>query len=143
VVGVTRLGVSKLMGCGEEETNAVWTTGLGGEGDEEEEEELSSFAARKGGGKDKGTLVRTMLFLLATLVDGLGLLELPMGLAKPLLLPARPLALGVITAMLLTSSLDEADGEVRIAAALSRTDGTLSSNCSVVLARGIRCGLGG
>jgi hypothetical protein len=134
-VGVTRFGGSELTCCWGEEVNAVWTTGLGGE-------ELTSFGAKNGGGKDKGTLVRTILFLFATLVEGLGLLELPMGLAKPLLLPARPLA-GVITAMLLTSSLDEADGEVRMAAALSRTDGTLSSSCSVVLERGIRCGLGG
>jgi hypothetical protein len=98
---------------------------------------LISLAAGNGGGNDKGTLVSAILFLFAALVEGLGLLELPIGLAKPLRLPIRPFA-GVMTETLETSSSGAVEEVVRIAAALSRTDGTLSSSCSVVLARGMR-----
>ena len=110
----------------------------------------SLWFAEKGGGKDKGTLVRTRLFLFAAaLVDGLGLLELPMGLVSPLLLPAAIIPLvvaGMMTAILdrdvASSGLAEVDA-ARTAAALSSTEGTLSSSCSVVFDRGIRWGFGG
>jgi hypothetical protein len=66
---------------------------------------------------------------------GLRLLILPIGLVKPLRRPAS--MQGATTAI---SSDTEA---VRIAAALSRTEGTLCSSCSVVFERGIRCGFRG
>lgn len=68
---------------------------------------------------------------------GLLLLRLPMGLAKPLLRSktSRMDAAGETTATsFATSSLPI---PIRIVAALSKTEGTECSSCSVVLARGI------
>jgi hypothetical protein len=68
---------------------------------------------------------------------GLRLLKLPIGLVKPLRRPGS--AHGATTE---TSSPVVMDA-VRISAALSRTEGTLCSSCSVVFERGIRCGFVG
>jgi hypothetical protein len=68
---------------------------------------------------------------------GLRLLKLPIGLVKPLRRPGS--AHGATTE---TSSPVVMDA-VRISAALSRTEGTLCSSCSVVFERGMRCGLVG
>jgi len=69
---------------------------------------------------------------------GLLLLRLPIGLAKPLLrsTTSRMDAVGETTET--SSSLPI---PARMVAALSKTDGTECSSCSVVLARGILCGL--
>ena len=91
-------------------------------------------------------MLSSKLVLLWLTVVGLGLLllKLPMGLATPLLLPVLPANNPVAGATtLILSSSREPCGEARIAAALSRTEGTLWSSCSVVLERGVRCGLGG
>ena len=71
---------------------------------------------------------------------GLRLLKLPIGLANPLLLPAywSPDVAGVTTAI--WSPASGSWMPVRMVAAESSTEGTDSSNCSVVLARGMRCG---
>jgi hypothetical protein len=68
---------------------------------------------------------------------GLRLLKLPIGLVKPLRRPGS--AHGATTEI----SSDDVREAVRISAALSRTEGTLCSMCSVPLLRGIRCGFGG
>jgi hypothetical protein len=68
---------------------------------------------------------------------GLRLLKLPIGLVNPLRRPAS--RHGATTAI---SSEGESEA-VRIAAALSSTEGTLCSSCSVVLERGMRWGFGG
>lgn len=76
---------------------------------------------------------------------GLLLLRLPIGLANPL--PAclwgwrasNVVGEGATTA----TSSSAGREEVMTSAALSRTEGTACSSCSVALARGIRCGLGG
>jgi hypothetical protein len=68
---------------------------------------------------------------------GLRLLRLPIGLVKPL---RRPTSRHGET----TEISSEGDSEaVRMAAALSSTEGTLCSSCSVALERGMRCGFGG
>jgi hypothetical protein len=61
---------------------------------------------------------------------GLRLLRLPIGLAKPL---RRPVSKQGAT-IAISSGIEAA----RISAALSRTDGTLCSSCSVVFERGMR-----
>jgi len=66
---------------------------------------------------------------------GLRLLKLPIGLVNPLRRPGS--AHGATTAI----SSDAATEAVRISAALSRTEGTLCSSCSVALERGMRWGL--
>ena len=68
---------------------------------------------------------------------GLRLLKLPMGLANPLVLPI--VEAGATTEIWSPSSSIDA----RIEAALSRTDGTDCSSCSVALERGMRCGFWG
>src|SRR5947209_1790444 len=83
------------------------------------------------GGNDKGTLLSTMLFLLAALVLGLGLRELPMGLTMPLALLLPTVAAVSAGAMTDTreagtrSSSGDEEEEARMVAALSRTEGTL------------------
>ena len=68
---------------------------------------------------------------------GLRLLRLPIGLVNPLRRPAS--RRGEMTEI---SSAGEREA-VRISAALSSTEGTLCSSCSVALERGMRCGFGG
>lgn len=77
---------------------------------------------------------------------GLRLLKLPMGLAKPLLVlrariesNAGLVEAGATTATWSTVS-PVSSSVARMEAALSRTDGTECSSCSVPLALGIRCG---
>lgn len=77
---------------------------------------------------------------------GLRLLKLPMGLANPLLVPrarmesnAGLVDAGATTATWSTDS-PESSRVARMEAALSRTDGTECSSCSVPLALGMRCG---
>jgi hypothetical protein len=71
-------------------------------------------------------------------IVGLGL-RLPyplMGLVNPLLHAGA-------TTLILPLSSTEWAGDASMAAALSRTEGTLWSSCSVVLERGVRCGFVG
>lgn len=69
---------------------------------------------------------------------GLRLLRLPMGLTKPL--PGRkPRSYAGVTTAIWSSSMGNA--EVSTAAAVSKTEGTLCSSCSVVFERGMRWGL--
>lgn len=70
---------------------------------------------------------------------GLRLLKLPIGLAKPLL---RPIGSNIEVAGATTEiwSPESPSIPARIAAALSRTEGTDCSSCSVVLDRGMRWG---
>jgi hypothetical protein len=75
---------------------------------------------------------------------GLRLLKLPIGLANPLLLPAYESpkldALAGVTTAIWSPDSGSWSPE-RMVAAESKTEGTESSSCSVVLARGIRWGL--
>lgn len=93
-------------------------------------------------GGDAGALPtpRSRLALFALLGLGL-LLPIPIGLAQPLLLPARSMFTGASTATNSPLASSPSTGNVaRISAALSRTDGTEDSMVDVVVARGIRCG---
>lgn len=85
-MGVTKLGLSAGAAGG----SVVWMTGLTGEA-------LASAKVGNGCGKDRGRLLSTRLFLLAVLVLGLGLRELAIGLATPLLLPTSVVVAGVMT----------------------------------------------
>jgi hypothetical protein len=116
---------------------AVCTVGLGGE----PPTEPPSFGNCGGGAKESGTLPGWAAagLLFAPLLEGLGLRELPIGLTNPLRRGAKPFT-GVMTATWPAPSSVDVSESARIAAALSSTDGTLSSSCSVVLERGMRCG---
>jgi hypothetical protein len=71
---------------------------------------------------------------------GLRLLKLPIGLAKPLFRPLSKTGdAGETTATWSPTSMSSIPA--KIAAALSRTEGTEFSSCSVPFERGIRCGL--
>lgn len=72
---------------------------------------------------------------------GLRLLRLQFGLAKPLPVGRNGRSQAGVTTAIWSSSIGDAD--VSMAAAVSRTEGTFCSSCSVVLERGMRCGLGG
>ena len=73
---------------------------------------------------------------------GLRLLKLSMGLANPLLRPLSKVGeAGETTAT--WSPRSTSSKPAKIEAALSRTEGTEFSSCSVPLERGIRCGFGG
>ena len=83
-----------------------------------------------------GRLSSILVLTPAALLLGLGLrLPRPMGL---------PMALAMLTgASMETSDSSTLSVEVRRAAALSSTDGTLVSIGSVALDLGVRCGFGG
>lgn len=87
---------------------------------------------------------RLVLLWLTAVGLGLLLLKLPIGLVTPLLLPVLPAnnPLAGATTLILSSSSEPWD-EARIAAALSSTEGTLCSSCSVAFERGVLCGLDG
>jgi hypothetical protein len=70
---------------------------------------------------------------------GLRLLRRDVGLARPLRDVAASSGLGIVGAITAT----ESSGDASTVAALSRTDGTAYSICSVAFPRGILCGLGG
>ena len=73
---------------------------------------------------------------------GLRLLKLPIGLVNPLLWPLSKVGeAGETTAT--WSPTSTSSKPAKIDAALSRTEGTEFSSCSVPFERGIRCGLGG
>lgn len=74
---------------------------------------------------------------------GLRLPLLPIGLVRPLLVLRATVAVGAGATTPIRSSSSEVGGSTRIAAALSRTEGTLWSICSVVFERGVRWGIGG
>jgi hypothetical protein len=86
-----------------------------------------------------GTFNRGLVRLPTLPVVGLGLRLpwLPMGLVTPLLVMGHG-----ATTLILSSSRADVD-DARMVAALSRTEGTLCSSCSVVFERGVRCGFGG
>lgn len=75
----------------------------------------------------------------AALGLGLRLLNRDEGLPRPLREVAVSSGLGCAA----TTVTAESSGEAKTVAALSRTEGTEYSSCSVALPRGIRCGLGG
>jgi hypothetical protein len=90
-------------------------------------------------------MLSSRLFLLAEREPrglGLRLRRLPIGLVNPLRLRSKIEVAGASTATR-SSPRSSSCSPVRISAALSRTDGTDWSRCSVALARGIRWGFGG
>ena len=120
----------------------VWTTGRVG-GDELRDGDCDVWDCRGSGrvklGLGEGMLTRTLLRFAVGL--GLRLLIWEIGEANPLAPPRPSVSKGTGATMAMESMTSLSSmSEVRISAALSSTDGTDWSSCSVSLPRGIRCG---
>lgn len=139
------MGVATVDGVGAWTGELVWTIGrVGGD-------ELAEFVCEvcdcRGKGRVKlglgeGRLTRTLRRFDRPFGLGLRLLIWEMGEVKPLL-PPRPRdskGMGATMAIESITSLSSMS-DVRISAALSSTDGTDWSSCSVSLPRGMRWGL--